>query len=98
MNTLTEKVGSMDTVIVEKVLTAVDASVDEKINARNGEAELVFTKKISTLQEEIAQLREQMQASAPKNDAHYNVNHEDEVNSNDPVSYLLPLTCMSISF
>ncbi|KAJ4917264.1 Ulp1 protease family protein [Raphanus sativus] len=84
MNTLTEKVGSMDTVIVEKVLTAVDASVDEKINGRIGEAELVFTKKISTLQEEIAQLREQMQASAPKNDAHYNVNHEDEVNSNDP--------------
>ncbi|CAN7032060.1 hypothetical protein Bca4012_044941 [Brassica carinata] len=84
MNTLTAKVGSMDTVIVEKVLTAVDASVDEKVNARIGETELVFTQKISTLQEEIAQLREQMQATAPKNDAHYNVNHEDEVNSNDP--------------
>ncbi|CAN7021629.1 unnamed protein product [Brassica rapa subsp. trilocularis] len=78
MNTLTAKVGSMDTVIVEKLLTAVDASVDEKVNARIGEAELVFTQKISTLQEEIAQLREQMQANAPKNDAHYNVNHEDE--------------------
>ncbi|XP_033143224.1 uncharacterized protein LOC117132601 [Brassica rapa] len=84
MNTLTAKVGSMDTIIVEKVLTAVDASVDEKVNARIGEAELVFTQKISTLQEEIAQLREQMQATVPKNDAHYNVNHEDEVNSNDP--------------
>ncbi|KAL0702407.1 hypothetical protein Bca4012_058529 [Brassica carinata] len=82
MNTLTAKVGSMDTIIVEKVLIAVDTSADEKINARIAEAELVFTKKISTLQEEIAQLREKMQATAPKNDAHYNVNHEDEVNSN----------------
>ncbi|KAL0722988.1 hypothetical protein Bca4012_037587 [Brassica carinata] len=84
MNTLTAKVGSMNTVIVQKVLTAVDTSVDVKVNAGIAEAELVFTKKISTLQEDIAQLREQMQATAPKNDAHYNVNHEDEVHSNDP--------------
>ncbi|KAJ0264983.1 Ulp1 protease family [Hirschfeldia incana] len=83
LNSLTAKVGSMDTVIVEKVLSAVDTSVDAKVNARIGEAELVFTKKLTNLQEEIAQFREQMQAIAPKNDAHYNVNHEDEVNSND---------------
>ncbi|KAH0922737.1 hypothetical protein HID58_022755, partial [Brassica napus] len=45
MNTLTAKVGSMNTVIVEKVLTAVDASVDEKVNARIGGSSQILTRR-----------------------------------------------------
>ncbi|CAN7100620.1 unnamed protein product [Brassica rapa subsp. narinosa] len=47
MNTLTAKVGSMNTVIVEKVLTAVDASVDEKVNARIGGSSQILTRRCS---------------------------------------------------
>ncbi|CAH8353433.1 unnamed protein product [Eruca vesicaria subsp. sativa] len=50
MNTLTTKIGSMDTIIVEKVLTAVettiDAKIDAKVDARVCQAELVLNKKI----------------------------------------------------
>ncbi|KAG2308949.1 hypothetical protein Bca52824_028697 [Brassica carinata] len=83
MKALTATVQNMDTVVAEKVLAAVDTKIDEKINARVGQVEQVHGNQISTLQEEIAKIREQMQATAPKNDAHI-VNQEDEVNSNDP--------------
>ncbi|CAN6970844.1 unnamed protein product [Brassica rapa subsp. trilocularis] len=83
--TLTSTVASMDKIVAEKVLTAVDTTIEAKVNARVGQAELVLAKQISTLKEDVAILREQMQAIAPKNDAHF-VNQEDEVNSNDPVS------------
>nr|VDD60398.1 unnamed protein product [Brassica oleracea] len=83
--TLTSTVASMDKIVAEKVLTAVDTTIEAKVNARVGQVELVLAKQISTLKEDVAILREQMQAIAPKNDAHF-VNQEDEVNSNDPVS------------
>ncbi|KAG2292957.1 hypothetical protein Bca52824_039626 [Brassica carinata] len=41
MKTLTAKVGSMDTVITEKMLTAVDTKTDAKVNARVGQTELM---------------------------------------------------------
>ncbi|XP_048615563.1 uncharacterized protein LOC106354988 [Brassica napus] len=81
--TLTSTVASMDKIVAEKVLTAVDTTIEAKVNARVGQVELVLAKQISTLKEDVAILREQMQAIAPKNDAHF-VNQEDEVNSNDP--------------
>ncbi|KAG2322283.1 hypothetical protein Bca52824_015496 [Brassica carinata] len=71
MKALTATVQNMDTVVAEKVLAAVDTKIDEKINARVGQVE------------QRLQIKEQMQATAPKNDAHI-VNQEDEVNSNDP--------------
>ncbi|KAF8052562.1 hypothetical protein N665_1545s0009 [Sinapis alba] len=83
VNTLTAKVGSMDTVVAEKALIALD--IDAKVNARVGEAELVLGKKTSSLEEEIAKLREQMQAIVPNNDAHF-VNQKDKVNINDLVA------------
>ncbi|CAH8352192.1 unnamed protein product, partial [Eruca vesicaria subsp. sativa] len=84
MNTLTTKIRSMDTVIVEKVLTAVDTTIDAKVDARVCQAELVLNKKISDLEEMIDKLRHQRQATAPKNNANF-VNQEDEVNNNDPL-------------
>ncbi|KAH0921837.1 hypothetical protein HID58_021855, partial [Brassica napus] len=88
VKTLTSTVASMDKIVAEKVLTAVDTTIEAKVNARVGQAELVLAKQISTLKEDVAILREQMQVIAPKNDAHF-VNQEDEVNGNDPVSVLL---------
>ena len=87
----------MDKIVVEKVLTAVDTTIEAKVNARVGQAELVLAKQISTLKEDVAILREKMQAIAPKNDAHF-VNQEDEVNSNDPVSVLLLLLVYLFQF
>ncbi|XP_048619317.1 uncharacterized protein LOC125590176 isoform X2 [Brassica napus] len=83
VKTLTATVQNMDTVVAEKVLTAVDTKIDTKINARVGQTEQVLGNQISILQEEIAKIREQMQTTAPKNDADVQ-NQEDEVNSNDP--------------
>ncbi|WZZ08611.1 hypothetical protein YC2023_094532 [Brassica napus] len=85
VKTLTATVQNMDTVVAEKVLTAVDTKIDTKINARVGQTEQVLGNQISILQEKIAKIREQMQTTAPKNDADV-LNQEDEVNSNDPVS------------
>ncbi|WZZ02770.1 LOW QUALITY PROTEIN: hypothetical protein YC2023_088691 [Brassica napus] len=94
VKTLTSSVASMDKIVAEKVLTAVDTTIEAKVNARVGQAELVLAKQISTLKEDVAILREQMQAIAPKNDAQF-VNQEDEVNSND--SCFASPTSISIS-
>ncbi|CAH8346877.1 unnamed protein product, partial [Eruca vesicaria subsp. sativa] len=82
VKTLTATVQNMDTIVAEKVLTVVDTKIDAKVNARVGQAEQVLGNQISSLQEDVAKIREQMQTTAPKNDANI-VNQEDEVNSND---------------
>ena len=90
VKTLTATVQNVDTVVAEKVLTTLDTKIEAKVNARVAQAEQVLGNQILALQEQVAKITEQMQANAPKNDAHI-VNQEDEVNSNDPVSLLLHL-------
>ncbi|CAN6858550.1 unnamed protein product [Brassica oleracea] len=83
VKTLTATVQNVDTVVAEKVLTTLDTKIEAKVNARVAQAEQVLGNQILALQEQVAKITEQMQANAPKNDAHI-VNQEDEVNSNDP--------------
>ena len=56
MKTLTSTVASMDKIVVEKVLTAVDTKTDGKVNARVGQIELVLGKQISTLEKKLLNL------------------------------------------
>ncbi|CAN6815330.1 unnamed protein product [Brassica oleracea] len=66
MKTLTAKVGSMDTVITEKMLTAVDTKTDAKVNARVGQTELVLGKQISTLEKKLLNLERRCKLLPPK--------------------------------
>nr|VDD26811.1 unnamed protein product [Brassica oleracea] len=77
VKTLTATVQNVDTVVAEKVLTTLDTKIEAKVNARVAQAEQVLGNQILALQEQVAKITEQMQANAPKNDAHI-VNQEDE--------------------